>query len=378
MNIVSIERCKTYDIETVQNTVEQCINHLGGINKYVKSGDRVFLKVNLLKKNSPEDAVTTHPSIVEAVVNLVKKAGGIPIIGDSPGGPFNERALKTIYNATGMADVSKRTGALLNFDTGEVTEKLPDGRIIKQVTIMKAVKECDVLISLPKLKTHGMTVYTGAVKNLFGVIPGLVKAGYHLSMPDVMDFADMLIDLNVFLKPALSVMDAVIGMEGNGPSAGNPREIGLVLASNDVFSLDTVASSVIGLNTEDVPTLMKASERGLGLKENIDIKGCGIEEVKVSDFDIPTLRGFKITEKIPQFLLRYLDSYVKPRPLFMHDICKSCGVCVKNCPPKALSMVSNKPVVDLKTCIRCFCCQELCPYKAVNIKKPLLSKFLFR
>lgn len=378
MNIVSIERCKTYDIEAVQKAVEKCFNHLGGIEKYVKNGDRVFLKVNLLKKNAPEDAVTTHPSIVEAVVNMVKKAGGIPIIGDSPGGPFNERILKAIYNVTGMDDVSKRTGALLNFDTGEVTEKLPDGRIIKQVTIMKAVKECDVLISLPKLKTHGMTVYTGAVKNLFGVIPGLVKAGYHLNMPDVMDFADMLVDLNLFLKPSLSVMDAIIGMEGNGPSAGTPREIGLIMASNDVFSLDTVASSVIGLSTEDVPTLIKAFERGLGLKKNIDIRGCRIEDVKISDFDIPTLRGFKITEKIPKFLLGYLENHVKPRPLFVHDICKSCGVCVKSCPPKALSMVNNKPVVDLKTCIRCFCCQELCPHKAVNIKRPLLSKFLFR
>ncbi|WP_231968816.1 DUF362 domain-containing protein [Thermoanaerobacterium sp. RBIITD] len=378
LSIVSIERCRTYSSTEVKSAINKCINNLGGIDKYVKKSDKVFLKANLLKKNKPDDAVTTHPAIVEAVANIVKDIGAIPIIGDSPSGPFSERALKGIYESTGMEEVSKRTGAELNFITDELSVKIPGGKVIKQATIMKAIMDCDLIISIPKLKTHGMTVYTGAVKNQFGVIPGLVKAGYHLTMSNIKDFADMLIDLNNFLRPVLTFMDAVVGMEGNGPSAGKPKDIGLIIASNDVFSLDTVATSIIGLKPEDVPTVFMAQKRGYGKLEDIDIKGLSINDAKVSDFDIPTLRGFSVTEKIPPFLSKYIDKYVKPYPEFNHEICKSCGICVSSCPPKALKMINRKPLVDLKTCIRCFCCQELCPHKAVKIKRPYLSKFLYR
>lgn len=378
MYTVSIENCPSYSQSDVKVALENSFKNLGGIEKYIKKGQRVFLKANLLKKNRPDDAVTTHPSIVEAVANAIKAIGAIPVIGDSPAGPFSYRALKSIYESTGMADVAARTGAELNYDTEEVEVKIPSGKIIKQATFMKALMECDAIISMPKLKTHGLTVYTGAVKNQFGAIPGLVKAGYHLSMPDVKDFSDMLIDINTILKPVLAIMDAVVAMEGNGPSAGRPKKVGLIISSDDVFALDTVATSIIGLKHQDVPTVFMAQRRGLGRMEDIIIAGINMEDIKVDDFDIPTLRGFSVTEKIPPFLSRYLDRHVKPYPIFHHDICKSCGICVSNCPPKALKMVGNKPVVDLKTCIRCFCCQELCPHKAVSIKKPSIAKLFYR
>lgn len=224
LNIVSIEKCDSYSANEVRKAIERSYKNLGGLEKYIKKGDKVFLKANLLKKNKPDDAVTTHPAIVEAVASTIKDMGAIPIIGDSPAGPFSERALRSIYETTGVIDVAKRTGAELNYNTDEIVVKISDGKLIKQATFMKALMECDSIISLPKLKTHGMTVYTGAVKNQFGAIPGLVKAGYHLSMPDVKDFSDMLIDINVFLKPVLSIMDAVIAMEGNGPSAGKQKK----------------------------------------------------------------------------------------------------------------------------------------------------------
>lgn len=378
LNIVSIEKCDSYSADEVRKAIERSYKNLGGLEKYIKKGDKVFLKANLLKKNKPDDAVTTHPAIVEAVASTIKGMGAIPIIGDSPAGPFSERALRSIYETTGMIDVAKRTGAELNYNTEEIVVKISDGKLIKQATFMKALMECDSIISLPKLKTHGMTVYTGAVKNQFGAIPGLVKAGYHLSMPDVKDFSDMLIDINVFLKPVLSIMDAVIAMEGNGPSAGKPKKVGLIISSNDVFSLDTVATLIIGLNHEDAPTVFMAQRRGLGRFEDIKIIGMNIDDAKVSNFDIPTLRGFSVTEKIPPFLMKYLDKHVKPYPIFDYDVCKSCGICVSNCPPKALKMIDKKPTVDLKTCIRCFCCQELCPHKAVSIKKPHIAKLFYR
>ncbi len=378
LHTVSIENCLSYSQDDVKVALENSFKNLGGLEKYIKKGQRVFLKVNLLKKNRPDDAVTTHPSIVEAVANAIKAIGAIPIIGDSPAGPFSHRALKSIYESTGMIDVAARTGAELNYDTEETLVKIPDGKIIKQATFMKALMECDAIVSMPKLKTHGLTVYTGAVKNQFGAIPGLVKAGYHLSMPDVKDFSDMLIDINTILRPVLTIMDGVVAMEGNGPSAGHPKKVGLIISSDDVFALDTVATSIIGLKNQDVPTVFMAQRRGLGRIEDIKITGLNVEDAKIGDFDIPTLRGFSVTEKIPPFLSRYLDRHVKPYPIFHHDACKSCGICVSNCPPKALKMVGNKPVVDLKTCIRCFCCQELCPHKAVSIKKPSIAKLFYR
>ncbi|SHE68127.1 Uncharacterized conserved protein, DUF362 family [Caldanaerobius fijiensis DSM 17918] len=378
MDKVSIVKCQDYDQKNVDLAVAQAVELLGGIENYVKKDSRVFLKVNLLKKNSPDDAVTTHPSVVEAVVKLVQKAGATPIIGDSPGGPFSERLLRSIYSATGMSDVAKRTGTLLNYDTGEITEKIPDGKIIKQVTLMKAIRDCDAIISLPKLKTHGMMVYTGAVKNLFGFIPGMVKAGYHLNMPNVKDFSQVLIDLSLHIKPSLSIMDAVVGMEGNGPSAGKPRKVGLIIASPSAFALDTIAISVIGLKPDEVPTVARANGMGLGLKENIEVIGCSVKDVAVEDFDVPGLRGFALMDRIPPFVLKYLNKHVKPRPQFNYNSCKGCGVCVSNCPPGALSMLNKKPVVDLDKCIRCFCCQELCPHRAVEIRQPFISRFMFR
>jgi len=164
MTKVSIVKCESYDQNVVEQAIAQALEHLGGVEKFVKKGDKVFLKVNLLKKNKPDDAVTTHPAVVEAVVKLVQKLGAIPVIGDSPGGPFTERALRAVYRITGMAEVAHRTGALLNYDTTEITEKVYCGKVIKQVTLMKAIRDCNVVISLPKFKTHGMTVFTGGVK----------------------------------------------------------------------------------------------------------------------------------------------------------------------------------------------------------------------
>lgn len=377
MKNVSLVKCDNYDENTVYEAVKKSIDLIGGIKKYVKEGDRVFLKVNLLGRYKISSAVTTNPSVVKAVVTLVNDAGGTAIIGDSPGGPFNERMLKSIYNVTGMSKAAEDTGAGLNYNTEEITVKIPDGKMIKSATFVKAVIDADVIIDMPKLKTHGLTTYTGAVKNLFGTIPGLVKAGYHLSMPNVYDFSDMLIDLNEYLKPSLTVMDAVVGMEGSGPSAGVPRKIGAVLASDDTYSLDSIAVKIIGLDVKDAPTIKAALQRGLGDINDVDLKGDSLDEIQLK-YNIPIIKSINLNDRVPRFIRKYIDKFVKPRPSFDGNICKACGICVSNCPPKALVLKADVPHVDLDKCIRCFCCQELCPQKAVKIKKSLISKLMYR
>ena len=216
---------------------------------FVSSGQRVLLKVNLLSKASPERAVTTHPEIVRALIRSVRDAGGVPVVGDSPAGPNTAGQIRALHETTGIARVCADEGAeLVLFDDDAMRVANPRGALYGAFTLGREVVEADVIISLPKFKTHGFMMFTGAVKNLFGCIPGLEKAQYHLKVPDRDDFGDMLVDLMLACRPTLAVMDAIVGMEGNGPAGGTTREIGAVIASADFVALDVVASAMAGLD----------------------------------------------------------------------------------------------------------------------------------
>jgi len=378
---VALIKCADYDLVQIQSSVREAVDRMGGIAKFVKPGQRVLLKINLLMKKRPEEAVTTHPAVVEAAVRLVQEAGGIPVLGDSPGGPYNVRVLKTIYSVAGIIEVAEKTGAELNWDVGEVTVPSPDGKVTKSFTITSCCANADVVISLPKLKTHGMATMTGAVKILFGVIPGMKKAEYHLKMPKMEDFADMLVDIVQLVKPGLSIMDAVVGMEGDGPSGGTPRQIGAVLASADSYALDVVGAHLIGLKPEAVPTIMAARRRGFASRlEEVEVPLEVLAELIIKDYKVP--KGFPsnfLDGKVPGFMRDYLVNRLRPKPEFLHSKCVGCADCVRNCPPQALALnEAKRPVVDLDSCIRCFCCQELCPHQAVEIRRPWLGRNLFR
>lgn len=366
----------------VEEILRQGLDELGGMSAYVKPNQKVLLKVNLLMKKQPEEAVTTHPSIVEAVVHLVQEAGGIPIIGDSPGGPYTVGALKGIYDRSGLQEVAERTGAILNFDVGQTLVAHPSGKLVKSLTVTKSVTDADVVITLSKLKTHGMMTFTGAVKVLFGVIPGLLKAEYHLKMPNLQNFADLLVDIATWVKPSLSVMDGIVGMEGDGPSAGKPRSIGALLLSQDPFALDVVATHLIGLKPEKVPTIMAARERGLASRlEEVEWVGDPRSLWKIQNYVLPKTYSVNFLDivPLPKSTKNFLMNRLRPRPHFEHQRCVGCKDCFNNCPPKALAMnENNRPVVDLDACIRCFCCQELCPCQAIKIVKPRLGRTIFK
>ena len=375
---VVLKYCPEYTAD-VESALRAGIAEIGGMSTFVKPGQKVLLKVNLLMKKRPEEAVTTHPNVVEAMVRLVKEAGGIPVIGDSPGGPFHVNALRNIYARSGLQAVAERTGTLLNEEVSQVVVPNPAGKITKSLTIGKFVTDADVIIPISKLKTHGMMTFTGAVKILFGIIPGFLKAEYHLKMSDPMDFASMLVDIAQWAKPVLSIMDGIVAMEGNGPSAGQPRNVGALLLSADPFALDVVATDLIGLKPEKVPTIRVARERGLTSRmDEIKLKGDDRSLWRVHDFNVPpVLRSANFVDRVPvpKKVSRFLLNRVRPRPVFVHASCIGCGDCVSNCPPKALTMTEvQRPMVDLETCIRCFCCQELCPRNAVEISRPWLDR----
>ncbi|VBB05115.1 Hypothetical protein LUCI_0322 [Lucifera butyrica] len=381
METVSITECKTYHYPEVEKAVFACLGQLAGLREKVKSGSRVLVKVNLLKKNVPEDAVTTHPTVVEAIVRYLQASGCRVVIGDSPGGPFNEKRLAGIYKATGMLEVAARTGCDLNYDTTAVTVANEQARQLKHMQIIKIAADVDFVVSAAKCKTHGMMVFTGAVKNLFGVIPGLTKAEYHFKMNNRENFAHHLLDICEYIRPVFSVIDAVEGMEGDGPSAGEKRQAGLILAGENPYALDTAAAHIIGIDPFYVPTIKIARERGIfsGEVKDLSVKGPALEELQIAPFKLPaSLNESLLSGVVPRTVEKFLINILRAKPVFHYATCIGCGECARGCPAGIIDMSTGKPLPDLKRCISCFCCHELCPRQAVTIKKHWLHRLVFK
>lgn len=377
MKKVSLVKCKDYEYEKVKSAIFQSVENLGGWDKYISKGDKVLLKVNLLMKKKAEEATTTHPIFVKALSDLLVDYGAEVIIGDSPGGPYNEKALRSIYKYCGYDEISKGDKISLNYDVSTCEDSNPDGLLLKKLEVIGLLKRVDKVISVSKFKTHGMMVFTGAVKNMFGTIPGLVKAEYHYKMPNVEDFSNMLLDVCINANPILSFMDAIVGMEGNGPSAGSPIDVGLVISSESPYHLDDIAVRIAGMNPMDVPTVKSSYERGICKEklEDIEIVGSNLDDSILNEFKYPSIQDVKFFKnRVPLFLERILDYNLRPRPEFDEEKCIGCGECYRACPPDAISMNDNFPHVDLIKCIRCYCCQELCPVKAVEIYRPWILR----
>lgn len=378
-NTVSIVKCGDYD--SCRIGIDKAMELIGGMGAFVKKGDKVVIKPNLVSKKRPDSAVTTNPDFLHAVICAVEDAGGVVTIAESPGGPYNKAILKSLYDSCGVTKAAEGTNAVLNFDTSFTEVEHHEGHTVKKIPIINPILDADVIISLPKLKTHAMTSYTGAVKNLFGVIPGTYKAELHFRLDDRAAFCSMLVDLCERVKPTLSIMDAIVGMEGDGPTSGIDRHIGLVMASANPYALDMAAASVIGYEPDEVDTIKIAAERRHCPKSvgELMISGESIESVRINDFLKPESH-FNLLRlvNLPTALNSKLVNALSSKPKILYDKCISCGECARCCPPKAIDMKNKKPVIDKSKCIRCFCCQELCPKSAVVIKRPLLNKFMVK
>jgi uncharacterized protein (DUF362 family)/NAD-dependent dihydropyrimidine dehydrogenase PreA subunit len=378
MSQVALIQCadKTYEPIRVEQEVRAAVDGIGGIEKYVQAGQRVLVKPNLLRMSDINRGVVTHPSVVRAVTRLVQEAGGQVVIGDSPGGPFSEPYLRTVYRGAGLIQVAEETGAELNYDTRATRVSVPNGRLVKSLELGQFAVDADVIISLPKLKTHGFMGFTGATKNLFGLIPGVTKVTYHARLQDADQFAEMLLDLLEFAKPAFSLMDGIVGMDGDGPSAGNPFPAGLLLCSADAVALDLVATHLAGMKLDAVLPLRAAKRRGLtsGRVEDLEIVGAALEDARLEGFQPPT-SGTANFGFVPGLLRRLFLGHITASPRPNKD-CVGCGVCVQNCPMHAITLVDRRAQIDLKQCIRCYCCHELCPHEAIDLSRPFITRLL--
>jgi len=369
---VAVVRCPDYDISRVREAVEWGINLVGGCTSLAVPGEKIILKPNLLAADPPEKCVTTHPAVFQAVAAVFQAAGISLSYGDSPALGSTERAAR---RAGIMSAAQEINLPLADFRNGsEVT--FSAGAQNKKFFIAQGVLEADGLISIAKLKTHGLTKLTGAIKNQFGCIPGVLKGEFHVKLPQVDDFARMLVDLNLMLRPRLYVMDGIMAMEGNGPRGGSPRPMGVLLFSTDAVALDATVCRLVNLYPEDIPTLKHGQAMGLGtyMTENIDIVGDAMAELIQPSFKISS------PSKAMKLPTPWLRNQIAARPVITADKCIKCGICVEMCPVKPAVVNwpdeerSNVPVYDYSRCIRCYCCQEMCPEGAISLHTPWLGR----
>jgi uncharacterized protein (DUF362 family)/NAD-dependent dihydropyrimidine dehydrogenase PreA subunit len=371
---IAVTKCNSYDIKEVKTAIDVCMDTLGGLDYYIDPGDRVLLKPNLLQAKPPGEHVTTHPALLEAVINLVKDVKGVPLVGDSPGASVG-RDIERYWRITGLEEVCKRLNVeLVNFEAAGSYRRTQNG---KEYFIAKPALDAELLISLPKIKTHGLTLFTGAIKNLYGTVPGYTKIEYHKKAPHPSHFAEILVDIFALNQPCLHIIDGVIGMEGSGPSSGDPRELGMILAGEDGVALDSFICETLGRNPLKIPTNRIAYEQGLGEAD--------LEKIQVLG-DIPVIENFRwppniayTLEMIPRPIARGIMKFWWTRPAIDPKKCKrECKRCIESCPTKALTEGVYIPEFDYSDCINCLCCMEMCPQKAMYNDKSLLYRLTSR
>ena len=377
---VSIVRCSGYEPAECRRALEEVLSPLGGLD-WVSPGMRVVIKVNLVAAMKPEQAATTHPALLCELVKMLAARGATVLLGDSPGGLSNAAHLNHVDDAAGM-HACEAAGAELNHDFSQATAVYPEARCAREFQYTAYLDQADAIIDFCKLKTHGMMGMTNAVKNFFGVIPGTMKPEYHYKYPKTEDFADMIVDLCEYFQPRLVICDAVVGMEGNGPTQGSPRHIGAVAASVSAHKLDLACAKLLGFTAREVPTLNAALARGLipETPEELTISG-DLDSFIVPDFKtLPPQKsvGFRYggDGAMGKIVRKLFSVCLTPRPQVKKDACIGCKKCANICPAKAITMTDGKPSIDRGKCIHCFCCQEFCPKGAMKVKRPLVARIL--
>jgi uncharacterized protein (DUF362 family) len=376
---VALVKCDSYDYEQVYDAVEAGLELLGGISNFVKEGEKILIKPNVLTGTDPKKCVCTHPSVFRAVGAILNNVKATVSYGDSSGFGKSEANMKRAK----LKQVADELGIMLaDFDRGRhVTH---DSALLnKRFVLANGVLESDGLISLPKLKTHGLTRFTGAIKNQFGCVPGIRKGQFHVKMADPYEFATMLVDLNTLIKPRLYIMDGIMAMEGNGPRSGKPKKLGVLLFSNDPVAMDAIACKIINLDPIFVPTSKPGEMAGLGTYhyENIEVIGEDVETFIDKNFEVVRKPPVAISSGRIRAFIR---NQICPKPTIDKIICTNCGTCVIHCPvnPKAVNWhtgdESIPPTYKYDSCIRCYCCQELCPEGAVSVRETILSRAFFR
>ncbi|RPI73241.1 MAG: DUF362 domain-containing protein [Desulfobacteraceae bacterium] len=372
MSYIALIHCDNYNPDRVEKAVRLLVDALGGIDAFVKPGQKVLLKPNLLGAYDREQRVTTDPAVVRAVAKLVLEAGGIPFIGDSPA----LHSFKKSAQQAGLAGVAEELKIeLVELSTPRIAP-VPADSVFKKIEIAAQALDADVIINLPKLKTHSQMLLTLGVKNLFGTVVGQRKGEWHyMAGVDRDTFVDLHLDIYQTVKPSLTILDGVWAMEGNGPSNGRPRHLGLIAASRDAVSLDVCICHVLGASLHSFPLYRAARKRGIGETDlqKMEFPLERPESFAVKAFEIPVRDSLGV---LPEWLGWVTKRFLVSKPIHAAGFCTECGQCEKICPAAAIRVKDKKARFDYKACIRCYCCQEVCPQDAIRFKQGFLVKIL--
>lgn len=370
---LAISKCTSYSLDSISKSVSEVLLPFGGLEAFVKPGQKVFLKPNMLSCKDPSAAATTHPIILEAVANECRRIGAQVYIGDSP--PMALGRIESYWNTTGFKKVAEKTGATLLALEKEPSRQIrvngPAGPVSIHVT--EWLYSADVVINLPKLKTHNLTVITGAVKNHFGLLPGLQKAQFHKRFPKLSDFGALMADICAATPIPLTIFDGVEGMDGQGPGGGRVIKTGLIMAAVDPVAIDLAFSAIAGLDPEKIPTLARCRKIDLGPKNltQVRIFGEPISSFKYPGFQAP---AEPIFAKIPGVMVKIAQRLIWMRPKLKKGLCIKCKACERICPATAISIAEEGPHFNRKSCISCFCCMEVCPVDSIEMQTSSLIK----
>jgi len=349
-NVVCINK-STY--QTID--LDSLLSPLGHLKKYIKKGQKILLKVNLLNASEPSKAVVTNPLLVKKTAEAILKEGGIPYIGDSPSGQFTKRRLKKVYEKAGLTELSRELGIELNYDTTSKKVPIPQGKRLKKTPICNFILQAEKIIAIPKIKTHSYMIMTLATKVMYGAVPGLTKAKYHSLYIRRTSFSDMLLDILSIAKPDLIIMDGITAMQGQGPSSGTPINLGVLLAAEDPVSMDIAICRMLNIEPVGIPVLKRAKLRGLWPKDII-YPQLTPEDVKYPDFILPSTADYLLTgKKTPQ------------QSPIVTTKCNICGYCEEICPKNAITIVTKIAQINYTKCIKCYCCHEVCPEEAIEL-----------
>lgn len=378
---VFVSKCNEYDQEQIRKAYQEILID-SGLLDFVKEGMTIAIKANLVAPSKPEHAVVTHYQLLVELCKILLEKKAKVIVGDSPGGLYNEVVLNSIYKSSKITEVEK-VGAFLNKDFSTQVIDVDNLKIIKHLDCTSYLLKADAIINFAKMKSHGMMSLSGAVKNMFGAVPGTIKLEYHYRYPNHQDFANMLIDIQEFYKCKLHIIDGIVGMEGNGPTMGTPRHIGLLMASESPYNLDLLCCKVMNLDINQVPTIKQAIERNLCYDDVCKVKvNQSVDDNIVKDFKniehIDNIQFFNSSHKswIKRLIGKIAKAVLLMRPKPKKKECIGCNKCANICPAKAIEMVNKKPKIDKNVCIRCFCCQEFCPVGAMKTHRTFISKIL--
>lgn len=372
---VSIAKISNYENKELSIALKKSLDLLGGLESIVKPRSKVFVKINYLSPPSlPEKAIITHPAFTREVLHLLKNLDCEITVGDDI-----QSKVKDGFRVSGYRKMCDELGVrLINLKESGFEEISCKGQLLVKTYVSPQVLEADCVVNLPKLKTHSFTVFTGAIKNMFGIIPYGLRLNYHSQYSKNDVFSQMLVDIFSCAPPRLTIMDGIVAMEGEGPGGGSPRDVKVLLASQDAIAVDAVATKIIGFNPMDIFTIRYAHERGLGIGKigEIEIKGERIRDVEVRNFKHSTIAVGLLQRRIPRFLYAYIQGRMELIPEILMDKCTGCMECIDICPREAAKLNQAKAWIDKSLCIHCMCCHEVCRFQAIKLKQRPVGKIV--